>query len=295
MKKWMLALILVFGVLALSACSSNSGSSANVAQTSAGNITQNDLYNAMKDKIGVQALQQLLFEKVLSKKYNVTDKELDARVNQLKSDLGSNFQTALAQYGYKDENDLKKTLKVGMMEEKAAMATMTVSNKEITDYYNNYKPEIRVSHILVADEATAKMIQQKLEKGANFAALAKQYSKDTASAQNGGDVGWFGTGKMDPSFEKAAYALKLNQISGPVKSQFGWHIIKKTGEKQKPSLASMKSQIINNIKQSKLTNDLINQTMAKLIKDSNVKIDDKSLQDAANPLTAAPSQSQTGQ
>lgn len=108
MKKWILALTLAGSLLTLGACSQNGSGSATVAESKAGNITQEELYNAMKDKIGVQALQQLLYEKVLSKKYTVTDKELNAKINDLKKQLGSNFDAALAQYGYKNEDDLKK-------------------------------------------------------------------------------------------------------------------------------------------------------------------------------------------
>jgi len=284
MKKWMLALTLTSGVLVLSACS---GSSGNVAQSSSGNVTKDELYTMMKNKIGTQALQQLIYEKVLSKKYTVTDKELNDKVAQLKKDLGSNFQMALAQYGYKNESDLKETMKIGMLQEKAAMQDVKVTDKELQDYYNNYKPDIRARHILVADEATANQIKQQLDAGAKFEDLAKKDSTDTASAQNGGDLGWFGTGKMDPDFEKAAFALKVNEISAPVKTQYGYHIIQKTGEKPKKSFNAMKKDIITAVKESKLTNDIINARMTKELKAANVKVDDKDLQDALNPASTS--------
>lgn len=292
MKKWMLALTLTSGVLVLSACS---GSSDNVAQSSAGNVTKDELYTMMKDKIGTQALQQLVYEKVLSKKYNVTDKELNAKVDDLKKNLGSNFQAALAQYGYKNESDLKETMKVGMMQEKAAMQDIKVTDKELKDYYNNYQPDIKARHILVADEATANDIKKQLDAGAKFEDLAKKYSTDTATKDNGGDLGWFGTGKMDPDFEKAAFALKVNEISAPVKSQYGYHIIQKTGEKKKKSYSAMKNDIIKAVKESKLTNDVINKRMEKELKAADVKVDDKDLKDALNPAAATGGATTTGQ
>ncbi|XJZ28106.1 peptidylprolyl isomerase [Bacillota bacterium Lsc_1132] len=289
MKKWMLALALASGVLALSACS-QSGSD-KVAESKVGDVTKEELYNAMKDKVGQQALQQLVYEKVLSKKYPVTDKEVNQKVDQLKKDLGSNFQMALAQYGYKSEDDLKKTLRIGMMQEKAALKEVKVTDKELKDYYDKYQPDIKARHILVADEATANEVKQKLAAGEKFEDLAKKYSKDTGTAQKGGDLGWFGTGKMDPAFEKAAFALKMNEISVPVKTQYGYHIIQKTGEKKKKSFDEMKKEIEYNVKSSKLTNDIINNVMQKEMKAANVKIDDKTLKDALNPqATAAPVQ-----
>ncbi|WML43290.1 peptidylprolyl isomerase [Neobacillus sp. PS3-40] len=286
MKKWILALTLACGVIALSACS-QSGSSDTVVQSKAGNVTKDELYNAMKEKVGQQALQQLVYEKVLSKKYKVTDKELTAKVDELKSQLGSNFSAALAQYGYKSEADLKKTMKLGMLQEKAAIKGVTATDKELKDYYANFKPDIKARHILVNDEKTAKEVKQQLDAGAKFEDVAKKYSKDTGTAQNGGDLGWFGTGKMDPAFEKAAYALKVNEISQPVKSQFGYHIIQKTGEKEKQSFDQMKTEIEYQVKSAKLTNDVINATMEKELKSADVKIDDKDLKDALKPQAAA--------
>lgn len=78
MKKWILALTLAGGVLTLGACG-QSGSTT-VAESKAGNVTQDELYKTMKEKYGDQALQQLVFEKVLSKKYKVTDKELNEKL-----------------------------------------------------------------------------------------------------------------------------------------------------------------------------------------------------------------------
>lgn len=293
MKKWILALTLAGSVLTLSACQSGSST---VAESKDGNITQQDLYNSMKDKIGPQALQQLIYEKILSKKYPVTDKELNAKVDQLKKQLGSNFQAAIAQYGYKNEDDLKKTMKIGMMEEKAAMKDVKVTDKELQDYYNNLKPEIRVRHILLSDEKTANEVKQKLDAGGNFADLAKQYSKDTGSAANGGEIGWINKqteGQLDPDFVKGAYTLtKPNQISAPIKSQFGYHIIQVEEIKPKKSFNDMKSQIEYDVKSSKLTSDSITKAMQRELKDANVKVDDKDLKDAINPQTAAPSSGQ---
>ncbi|PFP30379.1 peptidylprolyl isomerase [Bacillus sp. AFS073361] len=283
MKKLILALTLAGGVLALSAC--NQSGSDTVAESKVGNVTQEELYNTMKDKYGDQALQQLVYEKVLSKKYKVTDKELNAKIDQLKTDLGANFETTLAQYGYKSEDDLKKTMKLGMMQEKAALKGVKVTEKELKDYYDTYQPEIKARHILVPDEKTAKEVKSKLDKGEKFEDVAKKYSTDEGTKANGGDLGWFGTGKMDPDFEKAAYALKVNEISGPVKSQFGYHIIQVTDKKEKKPFAEMKSEIETQVKTSKLTTEEINKAMQRELKAADVKVSDKDLKDALNPQT----------
>ncbi|MED4227621.1 peptidylprolyl isomerase [Neobacillus cucumis] len=287
MKKWILALTVATSVLALSAC--NQSSSNTVAESKVGNITQEDLYNAMKDKYGSQALQQLVYEKVLSKKYKVTDAEVTAKVNELKDQLGTNFEATLAQYGYKDEADLKKTMKLGMLQEKAAIKDVKVTDKELKDYYASYQPDMKVRHILVKDEKTALDVKKQLDGGAKFEDLAKKYSTDTASAQNGGDLGTItNTNKdqYDATFIKAAYALKVNEISAPVKTQFGYHIIQVTEKKAKKSYNDMKSDIEYQVKSSKLTSDDINKAMQNELKAANVKIDDKDLKDALSTSTS---------
>jgi foldase protein PrsA len=284
MKKWMLALTLAGGVIALSAC--NQGGET-VAESKAGNVTQEELYDSMKDKIGAQALQQLVYEKVLSEKYEITDKELDAKVAELKEQLGENFEAALAQYGYKDEADFKKTMKLGMLQEKAAMKSIKVTDKELKEYYENYKPEIKARHILVADEATANEVKTKLDAGEKFEDVSNQYSTDEAAKASGGDLGWFGTGAMDPDFEAAAYALKVDEISAPVKTSFGYHIIQLTDKKEKKAYDEMKDELEKELKSSKLTNEKINEVMQKELKDAKVKVSDKDLKDALKPQASA--------
>lgn len=105
--------------------------------------------------------------------------------------------------------------------------------------------EIRASHILVADEATARDIVRELEKGADFAALAKEKSIDPGAA-NGGDLGYFTAEQMVPEFSSAAFALAPGAYSKePVKSQFGWHVIQVADRRDvaPPSLDAAREQI----------------------------------------------------
>ena len=91
--------------------------------------------------------------------------------------------------------------------------------------------EVRASHILVDNEEHAKQIKLELERSdKTFAPLAKEKSQGP-SGDNGGDLGFFGRGAMVPPFEKAAFKLDVGEVSDPVKTEFGWHLIKKTDEK----------------------------------------------------------------
>ncbi|MGF1649019.1 MAG: peptidylprolyl isomerase [Hyphomicrobiaceae bacterium] len=94
--------------------------------------------------------------------------------------------------------------------------------------------EVKASHILVETEEKAKEIFQTLLHDGDFAKLAAEHSLDPGSKANGGDLGYFTRGRMVPEFETAAFELKVDEISVPVKSQFGWHIIKVTDRRDQP-------------------------------------------------------------
>jgi peptidyl-prolyl cis-trans isomerase C len=101
-----------------------------------------------------------------------------------------------------------------------------VSEGELRKQYANMKEEIHASHILVETKELADSIYQELNQGADFEELAKEKSIDPSAKSNAGDLGFFGWGRMVPEFQEAAFALKEGEISSPVKTQFGWHIIK---------------------------------------------------------------------
>jgi len=106
--------------------------------------------------------------------------------------------------------------------------------------------EVHARHILVPTEDEAKAIEAELKKGADFATLAKQKSKDPGAAE-GGDLGYFTKDQMVPEFAEVAFKLDKGQISDPVKTQFGWHIIKVEDKRTKPTptFDDVKSQIEN--------------------------------------------------
>jgi len=95
--------------------------------------------------------------------------------------------------------------------------------------------EVRARHILVPTEDEAKAIVADLKKGANFEELAKTKSKDPGAAAQGGDLGYFTKDQMVPEFSEAAFKLAKGQVSEPVKSQFGWHIIRLEDKRKKPA------------------------------------------------------------
>ncbi len=118
--------------------------------------------------------------------------------------------------------------------------------------------EIKASHILVKEEANAKLIAAKISAGDDkaFAEAAKANSLDPGSKDDGGSLGYFGRGQMVPQFEEAAFKLKKGEISAPIETQFGWHIIKVEDRREKPApkipeFAAVKDRIIASLMHKK--------------------------------------------
>ncbi len=142
-----------------------------------------------------------------------------------------------------------------------------VDEKALKERYDQFlkanppQEEVRARHILVASETAAKEVIAELKKGGDFAAIAKAKSTD-GSAKEGGDLGFFTKEDMVPEFSEAAFALKAGEFTqAPVKSQFGWHVIKleQRRETAAPSMADMKEQLTSEMSQemiSKIVDDL---------------------------------------
>ena len=128
----------------------------------------------------------------------------------------------------------------------------TISDTEAKKFYENQvgsqksDQEVRARHILVESKDKAREVYEKLAHGADFARLAKEYSKDPGSKDQGGDLGFFGRGQMVPQFEEAVFRLKRGEVSEPFESQFGWHIVRLDDRRQRsaPTFEAVKEQVV---------------------------------------------------
>ncbi len=139
------------------------------------------------------------------------------------------------------------------------------------------KEEIRASHILVKTEKEAKDIVSEIKKGGDFAKIAKEKSTGPSKV-NGGDLGFFTKGRMVPAFEKAAFALKKDEVSAPVKSKFGWHVIKLVDKRKQPlpqipEFNAVKDRILRGLLQQQAQ-----KTVQELRKAAKIEVLDKDLE-----------------
>jgi peptidyl-prolyl cis-trans isomerase C len=169
--------------------------------------------------------------------------------------------------------------------------TDEVLKKAYDESIKSFKAEdqVRARHILVPTKEEADKLLARLKKGEDFAALAKEASKD-GSASSGGDLGFFGKGQMVKPFEEAAFGLKMGEVSkAPVQSQFGWHLIKV--EERKPSTPPSFEESKAELKESR-SRELADKIVADLRKDAKIErfdLDGKPLSDAKTDAKPAES------
>lgn len=231
-------------------------------------MTTEEFYQKLKDSYGTNTLINSIDELLLNKVYE-TDTELktkvESQITAMKNEWGSDFEQAINYYyGVSTEKQLYDFIEMSFKREMAIedYAETLIKDEDIKKYYDEKAiGDIKASHILIQSEATddmtddekkkaedaalkkAKDIIKKLDKGEKFEDLAKEYSSD-GSASDGGDLGYFNRGEMVTEFEEAAVELKVGKYTKePVKTQFGYHIILKTDQKDKPKMEEIKEDI----------------------------------------------------
>ncbi|ENQ3080491.1 TPA: peptidylprolyl isomerase PrsA [Bacillus pseudomycoides] len=267
------------GTLMLAACDPKEGSDP-IATSTTSTITKGEFDKALKERFGKDMLYEMMAQDIMIKKYKVSDDEVNKEFNKVKEQAGDNFKMFLETNRMKNEDDLKKQIRSSLAIDKAIKQTITEK-----DIKARYKPEIKASQILVNDEQTANDIKRQLNSGASFEELAKKYSVDTASKENGGDLGYFGPGKMVPEFEDAAYKLNVGEVSEPVKSTKGYHIIKLTDKKELKPYDEVKDSIRKTLEAERIQDNTWRQkVLMDELKKENIKVKDDDLKDTFTRL-----------
>ncbi|WP_433775122.1 peptidylprolyl isomerase [Bacillus wiedmannii] len=185
----------------------------------------------------------------------------------------------LPQNGVSNEEQLRDVIKLDKLKQKLALDHIKVKETDLKELYNEKKPELRVSHILVSNEQQAKDIKSKIDAGNDFGSLAKEFSLDVATKEKGGDIGYFKDGDMLQPFQDAARKLKPEEVSPPVHTDFGYHIIKLIDEKKLPSFEKMKPQLESELISKKMDQNKLNAEIQKLLDKDHIKISEEKLKD----------------
>ncbi|MFM9328920.1 peptidylprolyl isomerase [Paenibacillus mesotrionivorans] len=238
-----------------------------VAKVNGSPIVKSQLYSALVKAGGPQTLETMISEELVkqeSDKANiqVTDADLEKEMDQIKKSFGSDeeFAQALATYNMTLDS-LKKDMHVQVQLRKLLEPQVKITDEEIKTYYDSNldslkTPEqVRASHILVATKEEADAVLASLQGGADFAALAKEKSTDTASKEAGGDLDFFPKGLMEEPFETAAFALKTGELSSVVETSHGFHVIKATDHKDAatPTLDEKKEEIRQTLSEQQIS------------------------------------------
>lgn len=177
----------------------------------------------------------------------VTDREIDQRLDEIRSDFPNEeeFQKAVDQQGL-TESQLRGLVRDQIIEDELRQeitSDVGASDSEVRSYYDEHIEdyrETRARHILVNDRGLAERLSRRLQAAPPgrveklFGKLAAEHSEDPGSASNGGDLGYFRPGDFVAEFEDAAAALDVGEVSDPVRSQFGWHVIMVTDRRTAP-------------------------------------------------------------
>lgn len=247
-----------------------------VATVNGAKITRDDLYEAMYTQGGKDALDNLITKMLVlqeGKKMGITvsDAEIDEEIRRIVAEefmgMEEQFHAILEQYGMTLDG-LKKDIRMNLTVHKIVESGLEISEAEAEAYFAdnqaafNIPEEIEARHILVDTEAEAREIIAILEQGEDFAALAKERSKDTGSKDQGGNLGFFKRGSMLAEFDESAFALAVGERSEPVETDYGFHVIEVLDRKagREVTYAAVKDQVrekMIKVKTPGLINELI--------------------------------------
>lgn len=251
-------------------------------------ISKQQFYKALEEQNGSQILGQLILKALVEQQakqegVKVSNEELNEEIMAVQQKFQNEyqFQLALMQYGMTLEQFREET-RYNLLLEKLRTKDIIVSDKEVQDYYEENKEyytvpvQYRLSHIIVSEEDVAKDILSQLEKGQDFATLAKAKTEDAEGKDNGGDLGYFEEDGLPKVFKDEVLKLNVGQNTDVIKSQYGYHIVQLTEKLDAKQLAfdEVKSHVERLVKLEKAVSesDYIRQLREK----SKITIIDKS-------------------
>ncbi|SDZ64433.1 foldase protein PrsA [Evansella caseinilytica] len=237
-----------------------------VANVNGEAITRDELHEKLVTTYGSDVLNSMITEamvrqEVEKQNIEVTDEEIEEQLATYTEAYGGEdaFLSVLESYGL-TMDDVKKDISLNLATDKILEERISIEDEEIETYFDENKEsfdqreQVKARHILVEDEKTATEIYEKLEAGEDFAELANEFSTDSVSSANGGELGFFGKGEMAEEFEKVAFSLPIGEVSEPVETEFGFHLIEvqEKQEEEEATLETARSDIEDMLREQKL-------------------------------------------
>lgn len=194
-------------------------------------ITEEAFYEQLKTSVGEDTLRQMVLERLLEANYEASEAEVQETIKKVKIEQGFKSDAELEK-GLQENGvtlaSFKDNMRMKILLEKASVDGVNVSEEDVKSEYDRVKNQIRASHILVKERSLAEDLYTQLMDGANFETLAEEYSIDYPTSANGGDLGFFGEDYMINAVEQVAFGLNVDEISQPLETGFGFHLIKVT-------------------------------------------------------------------
>ena len=241
----------------------------------------------------------MILNKVLEKEYGskVSDKKVNEQYNTYKKQYGSSFDSVLAQNDM-TKSSFKQEIRSNLLLKEAVKDNTKITDKQLKAQWKEYEPKVTVAHILVSKKSTAEDIINKLKEDgsyANFKKLAKKYSTDSSTKNDGGKLAAFDNTdtSLDSTFKKAAFGLKQGSFTTePVKTEYGYHVIYSIKNPGKGKMSDHTSELKSQIIDSKMSDSTTLQTVvSKVLKKGNVSIKDKDLQNILSSYLGSSSSS----
>lgn len=287
------AAVVAFAGVALTAtaCSNNK----TVVSYKGGKITESQYYDKMKQsQAGQSTLANMIISDALESQYGkyVSQKQVNDQYNKYKKQYGSQFNSILEQNGL-TASGFKDNLKTNLLTEAALKHIKTISKSQEEKAWKDYQPKVQVQQILVSKKSTAEEVIQKLNDGESFKSLAKKYSTDTATKNDAGKLPAFDSTdtSLDSTFKKAAFKLKTGEYTTtPVKTQYGYHIIKMIKHPAKGTLKEHKKEIDNQIYNSMAQDqNIMKSVISTVLKRADVSIKDNDLKNVLSQYVSTSS------
>ncbi len=240
----LLVAVIVLGIMMAQQSPQQSGQV--VAIVNGEEIKQGELFEALYAQGGRDALDQLITRRLIVQEGKeagiiVSEEALDAEIQSIvdESFQGSveAFRSALEYYGISEES-FREDAYLNMLVRQLALEQINPTDEDVRAYFEEHRylfdqaEEVEARHILVESEELVKELAAMLAGGDDFVALAAVYSMDQSNKNSGGYLGFFGRGMMVEEFEEAAFALEVGEISKPVQTNFGFHLIELLDRKE---------------------------------------------------------------